>query len=365
VTDVASIVAGTAAQTPAQQAQQPAPAQPEPPAKRKFSEVLDQADERQFPDLPPEQLAELRAEHVAVTGGPPMEDARPSSDQLAALAARLKAKQAPYVDFAVFGPFGRRTAKLMRFTAQVWVNGSLQTRQLRGPDSFEQWRSAWKVYRASMIMLGAVRPSSLDSYEEGIRQLVAMFPQGWGTIATADEVQRSERWEVALEQNAMNPSAGFDSTCPWDTIIRESAFGGCRNHWWETRVLYPLLRGSSGRQAADTTSRLDGVLCGTSLWSSQRDTATTSTQPAARQQVTQPETQTVASQSFRGRPQDRGCFQHWRGRSRRSAGQAVLPCLESRQLPRSLPERAPTCLSELRRQAPFFRLSFPSGEGKG
>jgi len=255
-TDLPSIVAGQGVGT---QGAPKAPA-PDPVVKRKYAEVIDQADERTFSDLSSAELAECRANHVTVTGAAPPDDSRPSSDQLSALAAKLQGKQAPYVDFAIFGPFGRRQSKLLRYTAQVFVNGQLQTRQLKGPEGFEQWRAAWRVYRASMIMLGAARPSTLDSYEEGIRQLCILFPRGWGTIATADEFQRSERWEIAHEQAGMNPPRGYDAECPWDSIILDSCYGnagGTKNHWWETRVVLPLLQGASAGQASTTAGRLE------------------------------------------------------------------------------------------------------------
>jgi len=56
-----------------------------------------------YEDLPPERVAELRAEHLRITGGAPPEDSRPTSEQLSALVARLKAKRPPFVDFAVCG----------------------------------------------------------------------------------------------------------------------------------------------------------------------------------------------------------------------------------------------------------------------
>jgi len=107
----------------------PEPAQP----KRKYAEVLDQSDDASYEELAPTRIASLRAEHVRITGGAPPEDARPTSEQLSALAARLDAKRAPFADFAIWGAFGRRAAKMLKYTAQVFVEGSLQTRMLKGP----------------------------------------------------------------------------------------------------------------------------------------------------------------------------------------------------------------------------------------
>ena len=53
-------------------------------------------------------------------------------DQLAALRARMKAGMAPFCDFGIFGPYGRRMTKVMKFAADVWVDGALQKKMFRG-----------------------------------------------------------------------------------------------------------------------------------------------------------------------------------------------------------------------------------------
>lgn len=52
---------------------------------RKFSAVLDQADEGSFKALTPDASAQLRQVHVKVTGDEPLPAARPTADQLAPL----------------------------------------------------------------------------------------------------------------------------------------------------------------------------------------------------------------------------------------------------------------------------------------
>jgi len=125
---ITEIVQASAA-TPPSTKGPPASTQP----KRKYAEVLDQSDDATYEELAPSRVTELRAEHVRITGGAPPEDARPTSEQLSALAARLGAKRAPFADFAIWGAFGRRAAKMLKYTAQVFVEGSLQTRMLKGP----------------------------------------------------------------------------------------------------------------------------------------------------------------------------------------------------------------------------------------
>ena len=56
-------------------------------------------------------------------GGLPQPQEEPTGEQLSALAEVLRGDAAPYCDFAVWGPYGRRQARMLRFTAQVWVGG--------------------------------------------------------------------------------------------------------------------------------------------------------------------------------------------------------------------------------------------------
>ena len=228
-------------------------------AKRKFADTLDQGDDQLFEELAPAEVADLREEHVKVTGGPPAEDCRPTTEQLSALSVRVAGGRAPFTDFAIWGAFGRRTAKLLKYTAQVFVDGSLQTRLLKGPSSFESWRASWRVFRSAMIMLGAARPAALDGYEEGVRRLAVLFPAGWGTIACADETMRAEQWDIVHEQFG---SAAPDPDLPWDYVLTQTTYGvpnALRSNWWETRVVLPLLQGQQRGTAAATASHLESV----------------------------------------------------------------------------------------------------------
>ena len=48
--------------------------------------------------------------------------------------------KAPFVDFAVWGPFGDRMAKEQRADAQVFVGNTLASRKVHGPADFEGWK---------------------------------------------------------------------------------------------------------------------------------------------------------------------------------------------------------------------------------
>ena len=214
--------------------------------KRKVADVLDQVDDSVYPLLPPETVAQMRQAYRLVTGGDPPDSERPTAEHLSALQHRIGGGTAPFADFAVFGPYGRRQAKLMKFTAQVFVSGELVTKQLRGPSNYEGWRAGWRVFRSAMIMVGAASPATLDRYSRGIEELNLLFPGSWGVVSMADETMRSERWDMANES--------CTSALPWNEIIAATAYGegGVHAHWWYMHVVGPLTtaRGSAGSVVA-------------------------------------------------------------------------------------------------------------------
>ena len=130
--------------------------------KRRYSAVLQAGDELEFHKLPPAMLRGLEERFVS-------EDTTPG--QLSALAARLASDDAPYADFTLFSPFGKRAMKLMTFWAQIFVGGELTSKSAAGPWDFEQWRKCWREFRTAMLKPTASSPGPLDAYEEGLRHL--------------------------------------------------------------------------------------------------------------------------------------------------------------------------------------------------
>ena len=139
-----------------------------------LARVLNQTRRGTCPRLPIATTALLRNRFVARTGGPPTDRARPSRDQLSALQYQFLEGRAPFVDFAIFGPYGQRTAvghkptlasefpwwnslvgicfclqALLRFEAQHFVEGALHTQPMK---------SGGRVGASS-----ALRPSCLTS----------------------------------------------------------------------------------------------------------------------------------------------------------------------------------------------------------
>ena len=175
---------------------------------RKCSDVIDQGDEGHFPLLPFEEIRKMREKFEEVTGGEPEDSVRPTSDQLSALVARLKSGRAPYVDMALFGPYGERTSRLRRFSAQVWVDNELQTKMLMGPKNLEAWKQSWAVFRAAMIMVEAASPAALDRYSRGIERLMELHGD-WPNLMIAEEKCRFERLDILADKFASSPPSGL------------------------------------------------------------------------------------------------------------------------------------------------------------
>ena len=109
-------------------------------ARGKMSMVIDQADDGHFDPLGPEERAKYRLNHVTLTGGPPPEGRAPSTEQIAAMVTKLARGDAPYVDFGVFTPHGKRHMKMHKFEAQVFVDNQLVRKQMKGPSTFDSWK---------------------------------------------------------------------------------------------------------------------------------------------------------------------------------------------------------------------------------
>ena len=131
-------------------------------------------------------------------GAPPPEEEDVTDQQLAALNKRINVQgMAPYVDFSVWLPFGRKALRSQKFRTYFPLgDGSYLMKDLPGPQSFQNWLTCWRVFKTGAIMLGAVSLASLQLYERAIEKLVIQWPRVWGLICAAEENKgRAERLE--------------------------------------------------------------------------------------------------------------------------------------------------------------------------
>ena len=126
--------------------------------KIKLSVVLDQGDDTEVMPLDPATIRTLIAEwrELENDGEDPQEDEEATGDQLATLDFRLRHCSTPFVDFAVWRPFGARFGRLLKLSAFLPLpSGGFQTKEINGPACFEDWKKSWRVFVFGMVALKA------------------------------------------------------------------------------------------------------------------------------------------------------------------------------------------------------------------
>ena len=204
--------------------------------KVKLSTTMDQGDETEVKPMDPVVLRGLVAEwrELENDGEDPLEEEEATGDQLAALEFRLKEGSTPFVDFAVWRPFGARFGRMVKFLAYVQApNGGLTTKEINGPASHEEWVKSWRVFSFAMTVLKAASRSRLEKYSLKIAKLNELYPNHWWIIGLADIRMRSEHLErirrnlarnhAALPAGHIPPRGSFDPSKPWDLAFREAA----------------------------------------------------------------------------------------------------------------------------------------------
>ena len=101
-------------------------------------------------------------QYVATVGGWPPEEEDPTIEQLSALQKRITTQEtAPYVDFAIYVPFGHRALKASKFRTYVLTSTGYATKELPSPATYNQWRICYRLLRTSLIMLDTAGLASL------------------------------------------------------------------------------------------------------------------------------------------------------------------------------------------------------------
>ena len=175
---------------------------------------------------------------------PPAEEEEPSENQLAALHRRcIWLKGAPYTDFAIWTPFGRKCQKAQKFRVYYPLgDGSCMMRELPGPQNLLQWLTSWRVYKVACLMLSIASLAALQAYEKTIERLVLQWPKFWGLVYQAEDKGRAERLEkirrklmVDFAKNQVMPD-DWDQDNPWTTCFRMLS---ADEEYWNEQVRYP------------------------------------------------------------------------------------------------------------------------------
>lgn len=124
------------------------------------------------------------------------------------------------MDFAIYVAFGHRALKASRFRTYVLTSTGYTTKELPGPATFTQWRTCFRLFRTSLIMLDAAGLAALPQYEMAAERLSRTYPTAWHLIYAADEVARSSqsnrlRSKIMMDIRAGKaPPEGYDQNRP-------------------------------------------------------------------------------------------------------------------------------------------------------
>merc|ERR1711994_1038544 len=98
-------------------------------------------------------------------------------------------------------------------------------------------------------------PAALNAYRRGIENLHLLYGPGeWGAICTADELVRTEQWDIlletGLEDETLEENAGV-----WSHVISLSAYveagEGRMATWWSENLVWDLNLRLHARVAAN------------------------------------------------------------------------------------------------------------------
>lgn len=230
---------------PSQPGQAPASNSSPTERKLKMTQVIDQADDGEFVVQTEDVRAGWYQRYLTVIGGWPHEEEDPTVEQVSALQRRIQVQDsAPYVDFAIWVPYGQKAMKAAKFRSFVLTSTGYVTKELPGPSTFIQWRTSFRILRTALIMLDAASLAALHNYEMVIEKLTRTYPTAWHLIYAADELARSGhsnrvRAKVIMDMRAGKPPpANWDQNRPWDYVFTMIAVD---DNFWHTQVHAPAL----------------------------------------------------------------------------------------------------------------------------
>ena len=198
-------------------------------AKIKLSVVIDQAKDQEVPMLSEEATMVARKRWTAIHDEPPLRASDPTDAQLTALNFVVQAGLAPYADFALWGPFGARHEKRMKFSARFMDStGSWVAKEIAGPSSIDSWRECWAVFEAAAFMLNVASLGTLQSYASHFLERARRFSGAWHICCQADAYCRSEflvaerRRQQAFHE-AHPTISSYQANRPWNSAFAEAA----------------------------------------------------------------------------------------------------------------------------------------------
>ncbi len=199
---------------------------PTPSKKIKLSSLVDPAAEAELIPLSASALRDLFARYQQDRGGPPGEEVEPTLEQISAIKQLVDSNTPPYVDFALFGPHGRRFLKKLTYVETIFQvsSGTWVRRELPGPSNYEAWERSWGVFECASILLKIISPERLIAYQTRIRKFVTLYgPSAWPVIYQADVRMRSEHLERLRRRAEIRKDPQLTRETPWDYIFHLAA----------------------------------------------------------------------------------------------------------------------------------------------
>lgn len=221
-----------------------------PAVKVKLSQTVDQGSDQEVPMLPAGDLVVMRRRFLAIYGDPPLHHAEVTDAQLTGLMFKITSGASPYADFGVWGPYGARIERRMKFTSHVTTpDGTWRTVELPGADCLDTWRECWAVFKTAAVMCNLAHPATLDRYEQLFAERCKRYPGAWHLCAQADIRCRSECWvdekRVQEQFHTQFPQlSAFDPAMPWNTVIKKAAGDA---EFWDKELDKPALLYMLGR----------------------------------------------------------------------------------------------------------------------
>ena len=221
--------------------------------KVKNSQVLDQADEGEIPELTQGTVEDHFKVPRKVKGGPVRPEAEPSPDQISAMKVRvLDLGLAPYADFAIFVNFQGRFSKTLKFLNHILQpDGTFRAVEVAGPPSYDAWLASWRVYENTLLTLehqvgpdriAVVSVSALEEYKDAFRDLAVLYPESWHLLVVAEDRCRGEHFTRLKREPKLKHTKGlsfeFDPDQPWDGVFRAAARD---REYWDKSVREPAL----------------------------------------------------------------------------------------------------------------------------
>ena len=213
--------------------------------KVRLSEILRQGADVELP-VAPESLMTAGEGRLKVLYGANYEvpqNVAVTIEQLTSVNYLIESKDIPYLDFALWGPHGHRTARKMRLIGQVFdSSGMLRTVEIAGPPNIDVWLDCFHVMCTAFLMLNIMDLGTLTNYAKLITDFHARYGSvTWLLLYQADTRFRQEhvdrcRRRAATAHETARAATGtteYEPLRPWNFAYQSGTNDSSGlGSWW-------------------------------------------------------------------------------------------------------------------------------------